>query len=273
MPSTYSIAVLGDAFSFHHLAAIAAYGADQKFIFCSTFDGLLEKMQSGETDFCLMAVENSIAGEVPGNFQRITDHHLFISRELILHISLCLGALPGISLHQLNKVYSHQMGRRECTGFFKENPHLEFVQTNSTATGAKMIADEQLRDAGAITSKTALQYYGLTVIEEGIDDHSGNYTRFFALGRNSIRPETTNKILKASMVLQIYDNQPGSSFDSIMREVKVLMKKELHENKIYLEAAFTQISHFDQFLQTIPHDLCKIVVAGIYEPGRIIEGL
>ena len=273
MQSAISISVLGDEFSFHHLAGIALFGEDQHFVFSDNFDLMLEQLNRGETDYCILAVENSIAGDVPGNFQRIADNHLFIANEVVLHISLCLGALPGIEVENLEIIYTHPMGRKECTGFFDQHPKVVFEPTSSTASGAKMIAERNLKNAGVISSKTAIRHHGLNLLLSGLDDHADNRTRFFALTRKSSIPQTTNKMLKASLLLQFHDNQPPGSNESIFKEGKILMIRKLSENKIYLETEFTEISQFNHFLQTIPENLCETETIGLYAKGEIIKEL
>lgn len=273
MSSTVAISVLGDEFSFHHLAGLAVFGKDAHFVFSAQFDEMLEKLNRGETSHCMLAVENSIAGDVPGNFRRIADHHLHINGEILLQISLCLGALPGTKLSEIETILSHPMGRKECTVFFEQHPQAEFRPMASTASGARFIAENHIKNAGVITSKTAIGHYGLEVLAEAIDDHPGNTTRFLVLGRKSSTLKTTNKTHKASLILHLYDFVTPSSLDATLKEGWVLMKRELYENKIYLETSFTEISQFDQLLKTIPSNLCKTEVLGVYAEGRIISGL
>lgn len=80
-------------------------------------------------------------------------------------------------------------------------------------------------------------------------------------------------MLKASLLLQFHDNQPPGSIESIFKGGKILMNRQLSENKIYLETEFTEISQFNHFLQTIPDNLCETEVIGLYETGEIIREL
>jgi arogenate/prephenate dehydratase len=54
---------------------------------------------------------------------------------------------------------------------------------DDTAGAAKMIAEKQLMDCAAIASRKAAELYGLEILDEGIQDMTGNITRFVVLSR------------------------------------------------------------------------------------------
>src|SRR5437667_10907842 len=58
----------------------------------------------------------------------------------------------------------------------------------------------------AIASSLAAELYGATVLEEGLEDHAENYTRFLVVGRDPAPPDRASK---TSLVFTL-PNVPGS---------------------------------------------------------------
>jgi prephenate dehydratase len=63
----------------------------------------------------------------------------------------------------------------------------------------------------AIASRRAAEIYGMEILEEGIEDNQENFTRFLAVGRESIVPESE---AKTSIVFSL-KNVPGSLFKAM----------------------------------------------------------
>ncbi len=267
------ISVLGDEWSYHHLAAISQYGPDQTYIYRNHFLDLMEDVELGFSDLCVIAVENSLAGDVQDNYLQIAGSGLFIVKEINLRIRLQMGALPGVDIEQIESVYTHPMGWKESSEFFSQYPRVQFIATPSTASGAKHIAEHQLKNAGAITSRTALQHYGLAVIREDIDNHPENITRFVVLSKKSSLSETTNKIRKASLLLQIPDNQTGSSNQPLSEEFRILFSRQLSDRELYIEAEIKNSSQFDHLQAMIRDKFWAGKIIGLFEVAGINEGI
>mgnify|MGYP002528518936 CR=1 FL=1 len=59
-------------------------------------------------------------------------------------------------------------------------PRVEFIGSSSTTAAAALAAKS--KTAAAISSSLAAEKYNLNIIEAGVQDHSGNATRFLVLG-------------------------------------------------------------------------------------------
>ncbi|MBX9850987.1 MAG: prephenate dehydratase, partial [Cytophagaceae bacterium] len=103
------IAIQGGKASFHDIAARHYFGADIETEECKTFKELCNKLKEGKVDFAVMAIENSIAGSILGNYSLIEDFDFIIIGEIQLRIEQNLMALPGVILSDVKKVRSHYM--------------------------------------------------------------------------------------------------------------------------------------------------------------------
>jgi prephenate dehydratase len=193
---------LGEQFSFHHLAARSYFGADQTYISCPSFNAIVDACNGQDTHFGIIAVENTLAGDVPGNFETICNSGLTICGEIILPIQLQLAAKQQLAIDDIKAIYSHTMAIRETTTFFEAYPEIEFIETPSTSGAVKLVATSLKQNIAAIGNKTAINHYNLQIIAENIDNHASNFTRFLILSKKKGEIDTTFLTFKASLHLQ-----------------------------------------------------------------------
>jgi prephenate dehydratase len=89
------VAIQGIEASFHDVAARKFFGRDIEIIECNSFRLSCEKLMNGEADYCVMAIENSIAGTILTNYNFVSDYRLRIIGEAYLQIELHLLGLNG----------------------------------------------------------------------------------------------------------------------------------------------------------------------------------
>ena len=77
-----------------------------------------------------------------------------------------------------------------------------------TAGSAKLVAQQKLKDAGAIAGAHAGAIYGLHVLAEGIETNPANYTKFLAVARD---PAPYRRPAKTSVVFTTA-NVPGALY-------------------------------------------------------------
>ncbi len=176
------IVIQGVRGAFHEIAARKFFGENIEIFPALSFAELFEKMETGNAaDAAVMAIENSIAGSILGNYHLLQHSGLTITGEVFLRIEQHLMALPGVEISQLKEVQSHPMALAQCSLFFKKHPHIKLAESADTAESAARIHHEKLRKAGAVGSELAAETYGLDILARCIETNHQNFTRFLVL--------------------------------------------------------------------------------------------
>lgn len=149
---------------------------------------VIEAVMSGEAEYGMLPVENSIVGTVVVNLDLFFHHDVFAFGESFIRIRHALLAGKESQLSDIDYVYSHPVALDQCQDFLKEN-NIQPISTYDTAGAAKMIADKKSKNEAAICSVLCKDYYDLNVLAENIQNVSDNYTRFFAFSRADKIPE------------------------------------------------------------------------------------
>ncbi len=202
------IAIQGIKGSFHHEVAQRYFSDQTEVVECMSFDSTVESLQKADSDFIVMALENSIAGSIIPNYALIDTHNLAIIGEYYLDIQHNLLVLEGQSISNITEVHSHPMALLQCKAFFKQYPHIKLVEAKDTADVAKQISEQNIKGIAAIASKNAAELYGLNILAESIQTIKHNETRFVIVKRedDNLKKDEVNK---ASLKFEL-DHKRGS---------------------------------------------------------------
>lgn len=190
--------------------AVFNYFGDVETIPCESFDTMFDSVVSDVSDAALAPIENSLAGSIHQNYDLLLRHDLHIVGEYLLRVRHCLIANPGVKKEDIKKAISHPQALGQCAGYLRSHG-IKVKQVYDTAGSVKMLKESGARDVAAIASKRAAELYGMQILEEGIEDDAENYTRFLAVGRESVVPKDE---AKTSIVFTL-KNQPGALFKAL----------------------------------------------------------
>jgi prephenate dehydratase len=200
------IAIQGYPGSFHSIAASRYWdGQNLDLVPADTFDILGEMVASGDVDFGLMAIENSIAGTILQNYRIMRESNLSILGEQYLRIKHNLITLPGTSINQIKTVISHPMAIYQCTDFLYQYPQWKVISMEDTALAAQKIKEQGKKSKACIASVEAAELNGLEILAKSIESNKMNYTRFFVVG-NTTQSSYTDAD-KASIYIRIPDKK------------------------------------------------------------------
>jgi len=176
----------------------------------SSIPEVLSAAERGEIDLGFIPIENAIEGSVNVTLDMLAfDTELLIEREVVIPVSMCLLAVPGVELADITTIMSFPVALAQCRSFLAENlPGVVTEAANSTADAARVLAKSGDRHTGALGTARAAEVYDLAILAEGIEDHPENETRFVAVAPAGI-PASTGHDKTTIVVFQRAD-APGS---------------------------------------------------------------
>jgi prephenate dehydratase len=209
--SKTTVAIQGDIGSYSEEAALKLFSEQAGILSCQHFEEVFSNTSTGEVDYCLIPIENSLFGSVHRNYDLLRKHRLFITREVYLKIEHHLIVIPGSSLDDLRTVVSHPVALNQCERFFEEHPDLKAETSWDTSGSVRDLFEKNRKDWAAIASRRASETFGGEIVLENIQDSAENFTRFVLLSRNSEFNENSNK----TSIVFSFKNVPGALFKSL----------------------------------------------------------
>ncbi|MBN3583616.1 prephenate dehydratase [Algoriphagus aestuarii] len=269
--STLNIAIQGVPGSFHHQVALAKFGENSEILSFNTFEPVAKSVATGEADFAVMAIENSIAGAIFPNYELLDRYELTVRDEFYLPIAHQLMALPGQTLEDIKEVRSHPMALLQCKAFFAEHPSIELKDDIDTAAVSKQIANHKWKGIGAIASTIAADIYGLEILAKDIQTIKNNFTRFIILQKQkekldfipnkaSIKVTLNNeKGILAKLLTLMSDN--GLDLSKI-QSVPVIQKP--WEYSFFMDTVFEDHQIFKKTMDEIQERFGEVKIFGEY---------
>ena len=145
-------------------------------------------------------------------------------------VRLCLAALPGQRLEDIERVYSHIQALGQAEAFLRSRPW-QLLTTYNTAGAGKAIADRGERGAAAVLSPRAAALFGLEILADEIGDLPGNRTRFVVLGRPGDAPpallDRPGDGRRTTLVVAVR-NEPGT----LLEVLRVFAEHGLNMSKL-----------------------------------------
>jgi prephenate dehydratase len=220
------IAIQGVHGAFHEIAARYFHTEGGiEIVPADTFDILIQKTESGESDAAVMAIENTIAGSILRNYNLLNNSNLRIKGEVFLRIKQNLMVLPSVKIEDLKEVHSHPVALQQCEEFFSNYPHIKLVEAHDTALVAKEIREKKLKKIGAIGSELAAEIYKMDILAASIETYKKNFTRFLYISRDNT--EGVNTFNKVSVVFNT-----NHTVGSLHKALEVLSRNNCNLTKI-----------------------------------------
>lgn len=220
------VGLQGVAGSFSEKAIHRYFGTGTPTRSYESFEELFEGVASGEVAYAMVPVENSLTGSIHVNYDNFLKHEeLTIVGEIKVRVQHNLVANPGVSLDDIEQVYSHPQAAAQCETFLGSHPDWQVVNMYDTAGSADYIVKNKYVRAAAISSLQAAERLGLTVLAEGIESHARNFTRFVVVTRPD-HARGKGDIDKVSVVFETADS-PGALYAALecFSRFNVNMKK------------------------------------------------
>jgi prephenate dehydratase len=177
-----------------------------------SFEDAIEAARSGETDLCIIPVENSLIGRIADIHHLLPDSGLTILAEHFLPIRHQLLGLKGARLDEITSVYSQAPALAQCRALIRERG-LVAHNWHDTAGSARHVAEMGDKSAAAIASSLAGEFYGLAILKPDIEDEHHNATRFLVMARSAERPKLGGKMV-TTLVFRV-KNVPAALYKAM----------------------------------------------------------
>jgi prephenate dehydratase len=177
-----TVAYAGEPGAFAEDAVIATFGADADRVGHASFRRVFEAVADGSALAGVVPIENVVNGTVRENYDLLLEHDLTVVGEVVVPVRLCLAALPGQGIDDIERVYSHIQALGQAEVFLRARSW-QLLTTYNTAGAGKSIVDRAERGSAAVLSPRAAALFGLAVLADEIGDLPGNRTRFLVLYR------------------------------------------------------------------------------------------
>ena len=184
LPDMPTVACCGVEGAFAFLAADKAL-SNPRISGMRNFDAVALAVDKGLCQYGILPIENSSFGTVKEVYDLLGKYRFSIVKALRLHVRHCLLAKPGVRLQDIREVVTHAQAAGQCREFLGTALKGAHVTTGlNTAVAAKMVGEGDRMDLAAVASRECAALYGLEVLQEDIQDHDNNYTRFICITRD-----------------------------------------------------------------------------------------
>ena len=282
---THTIAIQGELGSNHHIVCTKLFPKTSLNVLCATsFLELFSAIQTGKANLAIMAIENTIAGSIAGNYDLLGTSSMRVVSEAYLHVHHCLIGLPKTILKQIKVVYSHEMALKQCGEFLaKHNIEArEFYDTAGAVTHVQKLGNPSI---AAIAPEQTARLHQMEVIEKDIETNHHNFTRFLVItSKKSALTEinlTQSPHQKIMVELEL-QHKPGTLAKVLILlashhcnltkiESRPIIKKPW-EYKFYLEFIVDiRVLSPKKIIQDLKRCAHQLHLFGIFTPGRNFE--
>ncbi len=245
--SEHKVSCLGPEGSFSELAA-RKMRSGFEIALKGSFTAAVAALTSGETDYAVLPVENSINGGVYRALDLMTEENVFGIEEYALPVDLRLATLAGVRYEDVDTVYTHEQAFGQCNEFLSRTfPGARRLYTVSTAESLARLDGHSAGIVGA-----HIEREGIAVSDENIADYKQNFTRFLLLRRGGELPVSSSMVF----VSAVCPHTPGA----LLGLLKIFRRYGLNLTRTEsrpMPEAFGQYRFFIEFAGNIAADWVK----------------
>ena len=255
------VAFLGPEGTFTAEAAHRAAPGTQRWPL-TTIGEVVDAVRGGDAELGVVPLENSIEGSVNLTLDELAfgDPGVYVRSEVTVPVTMNLLVRPGVSLDEIKVVRSQPHALAQCRRWLSANvPGAALEAATSTAAAAEE-AGEGDGSVAALGTRLASERCGLVVLAEGIQDYSGNATRFAVLGRRMAAPTGADK---TSIVVFFGEDRPGL----LQRILEEFALRSINLTKIESRPTKQQLGQYCIFIDCAGH----LVEARVGEALRSVQ--
>ena len=205
------VAYLGPEGTFSQAAALKHFGKAVVTRPMAAIDEVFREVAAGASNFGVVPVENSTEGAVNHTLDSFLEHNLSICGEVELRIHHHLLVGETTQTDRITRIYSHAQSLAQCRKWLDSYyPSVERVAVASNAEAARRVKGEW--NSAAIAGDMAASLYGLTPVQQKIEDRPDNSTRFLIIGNQDVPPSGDDK----TSIIVSMQNKPGALHELLL---------------------------------------------------------
>lgn len=238
-PKTATVACQGVEGAYSQLACEKLFRLPDIFYF-NSFDAVFSAIEKGLCRYGIIPLENSTAGSVNKVYDLMMRHNFRIVRSVRLKVDHNLLVKPGTRMEDIREIYSHEQAINQCARYLQKFSGVKIIPCENTAMAAKYVS-EAGGGAAALSSRSCAKLYGLTCLEESVQDQGNNYTRFICISKDlEIYPGAD----RTSLML-VLPHTPGSLYKVLSRFYALGINLNKLESRPLPERDFEFMFYFD----------------------------
>ena len=210
-------------------------------LYFQTFDHVFKAVESGMCQYGILPIENSTAGSVKAVYDLMLRHNFYIVRSARLKVSHNLLAKHGVKKEDIREVYSHEQAINQCAGYLAAWKGVKVTVVENTAVASQMVAQSERTDVAALSSRFCGELYGLDTLEENVQDHDNNYTRFICISK---KPEIYPGADRTSLMMTL-PHRPGSLYNVLAKFYALNLNLQKLESRPLPGREFEFMFYFD----------------------------
>jgi prephenate dehydratase len=211
----FDAAYQGAPGAYSEVAARMLAGPSARLLPLPSLEQVFAAASDGRAQTAVVPVENSLAGTVPNVYELLLDSALRVTDEALVAIDHVLVAPASTRRADVRRVLSHPVALAQCRDFFRRHADLEPVAVFDTAGAVAEVVRQRDGRSAAIASRRAAALHGAVILEEQIQDHAQNWTRFLRLSTTPAPILPANAARKALIAFGL-PHVPGALARALM---------------------------------------------------------
>ena len=127
-------------------------GKEREESYFPLFEDVVKAVKDGTIDYGVLPIENSSTGGITEVYDLIQKYDCAVVGEQLVKIEHNLLGIPGATLDDIDTVYSHPQGFRQCRPFFNEHRDWTLEPYFSTSRSAERVAEDGRKNQAAVRS-------------------------------------------------------------------------------------------------------------------------
>ncbi len=224
--AVYDAAYQGAPGAYSEEAAHTLLGPTATMLPRRSLEQVFEAVAAGGARHGVVPVENTLSGTVPNVYELLLSHDVRVVGETRTHIDHVLVGPAHMQRADVRRVLSHPVALAQCAEFFRSHRNIQAVPVFDTAGAVEIVIREDDGFTAAIAARRAAELYKAQVLQEHLQDHPENWTRFLLLARPDDAPDAAD----ANKTLVAFDlpHEPGA----LARALQALASRDVNLTKI-----------------------------------------